>query len=189
MANGEAAEPDNRERESESGPDHVAKRIPEPPPHPALKYIFVTLPRLTVGTALLAGIAVNFVNVITRHFFGFALFWAEEILVFGVLWSTAIAVIAITFNGDHLRMDLFSARLKSPWREIVNAATVLVFLSVCTFVAVQSYAVVSAFAETGMVSTTVALPLTVPHSALLVGLSLMVLAVIVRTRSYIRGRF
>mgnify|MGYP003961010949 CR=1 FL=1 len=58
MANGEAAEPDNRERESESGPDHVAKRIPEPPPHPALKYIFVTLPRLTVGTALLAGIAV-----------------------------------------------------------------------------------------------------------------------------------
>ena len=138
---------------------------------------------------MLVGVAVNFVNVITRHFFGFALFWAEEAMVFGVIWSTAVAAIAITFNGDHLRMDLFSARLPSPWREIVNGLAVALFLGVGTFVAFQSYAVVSAFARTGMVSVTMALPLTIPHSALLVGLSLMVLAVAVRVRAYIRGRF
>ncbi len=174
MADSEAPEPDR----------------PEPdPPHEALRFLFVSLPRVTIGSALLVGVAINFVNVITRHFFGFALFWAEEAMVFGIIWSTAVAAIAITFNGDHLRMDLFSARLPSPWRELVNGLAALLFICVGAFVAYQSYAVVSAFARTGMVSVTMALPLTIPHSALLVGLSLMVLAVAVRVRAYIHGRF
>ena len=174
MADSEALEPDR----------------PDPdPPNDVLRFLFVSLPRVAIGTALLVGVAINFVNVITRHFFGFALFWAEEIMVFGVIWSTAVAAIAITFNGDHMRMDLFSARLPSPWREFVNGLAALLFICVGAFAAYQSYAVVSAFARTGMVSITMALPLTIPHSALLVGLSLMVLAVIVRVRAYIHGRF
>ena len=40
-----------------------------------------------------------------------------------------------------------------------------------------------------LLGVTMALPLTIPHSALLVGLSLMALAVAVRVRAYIRGRF
>ena len=161
---------------------------PDPePPSAALRWIFDSVPRFAIGTALLVGVAINFVNVITRHFFGFALFWAEEIMVFGIIWSTAVAAIAITFNGEHLHMDLFSSRLPSPWREIVNGLAAALFVGVCTFVAYQSYAVVSAFAETGMVSVTVALPLTIPHAALLVGLSFMVLAVV--ARAYIRRRF
>jgi TRAP-type C4-dicarboxylate transport system permease small subunit len=160
-----------------------------PRPGRGAQFAFVTLPRLIVGTALLVGIAINFANVIARYFFGVALFWAEEMMIFGVIWCTAIAVIAITFNGEHLRMDLISARLKSPWREIVNGVTVVLFVAVCSFVAVESFGVVASFARTGMVSVTVALPLTIPHSALLVGLSLMVLAVAVRVRAYLRGRF
>ena len=95
---------------------------PDPePPSAALRWIFDSVPRFAIGTALLVGVAINFVNVITRHFFGFALFWAEEIMVFGIIWSTAVAAIAITFNGEHLRMDLFSSRLPSPWREMADS--------------------------------------------------------------------
>ena len=174
MAESEAPEPDRPERDL---------------PHDVLRILFDSLPRVAIGSALLIGVAINFVNVISRHFFGFALFWAEEMMVFGVIWSTSVAVIAITFNGDHLRMDLFSARLSSPWRELVNGLAVALFIIVGTFVAYQSYAVVSAFAHTGMVSVTMALPLTIPHAALLVGLSFMVLAVAVRVGAYVRGRF
>ena len=174
MADSEAPQPDH----PETGP-----------PHAVLRALFDSLPRAVIGTALLVGIAINFVNVIARHFFGFALFWAEEVMVFGIIWSTAVAAIAITFNGDHLRMDLFSARLASPWREVINGVTVALFVGIGAFVAFQSYSVVSAFAKTGMVSVTMALPLTIPHAALLVGLSLMVVAVVVRVRAYLHGRF
>jgi TRAP-type C4-dicarboxylate transport system permease small subunit len=171
MSDGDAPEPDH----------------PNPqPPSAVLHLLFHGLPHAVIGTALLAGVAINFVNVIARHFFGFALFWAEELMVFGVIWCTAIAAIAITFNGDHLRMDLFSARLGGPWREIVNGFAGVLFVCVCGFVAYQSYSVVASFARTGMVSVTMAVPLTIPHAALLVGLTFMVLAVFARI--YIRRR-
>ncbi len=151
--------------------------------------IFVTLPRALIAALILGGIAINFANVVSRHLFSSAIFWAEEILVFLVIWIVSIAVGAITYQGAHLRMDLLSVRLASPWKEIVNAAMIVCFVGFCTLVVFQSASVVAAFSRTGMVSITAGIPLVFPHAALLVGFSLMVLAVIFRLRSYLSGKF
>ena len=151
--------------------------------------LFVRAPRALSAALILGGIAINFANVVSRHLFSSAIFWAEEILVFLVIWFVSIAVAAITYQGTHLRMDLLSTRLASPWKEIVNAATIVCFVAFCTLVALQSFDVVSAFNRTGMVSITASIPLVFPHAALLVGFTLMVLAVIVRVRSYLSGKF
>lgn len=151
--------------------------------------IFVTLPRALIAALILGGIAINFANVVSRHLFSSAIFWAEEILVFLVIWIVSIAVVAITYQGAHLRMDLLSVRLASPWKEIVNAATIVCFVGFCSLVVFQSASVVAAFSRTGMVSITAGIPLVFPHAALLVGFSLMVLAVIFRLRSYLSGKF
>ena len=151
--------------------------------------IFVTLPRALIAALILGGIAINFANVVSRHIFSSAIFWAEEILVFLVIWFVSIAVVAITYQGAHLRMDLLSTRLASPWKEIVNAVMIVCFVAFCTLVTFQSFSVVSAFSRTGMVSITASVPLVVPHAALLVGFTLMVLAVFFRLRSYFFGKF
>ncbi len=153
------------------------------------KTIFVTVPRALIAALILVGIAINFANVVSRHVFSAAIFWAEEILVFLVIWFVSIAVAAVTYQGAHLKMDLLSTRITSPWKEIINAAMIACFVIFCALVVTQSFEVVSAFRRTGMVSITASIPLVIPHAALLIGFTLMVLAVIFRIRSHLSGKF
>lgn len=151
--------------------------------------LFVLLPRRLTATLILAGVAINFANVISRYLFNFALYWAEEVMVFIIIWCVFIGAISVTFNGAHLRMDLVSARLVSPWREIINGATTLIFFGCCVFIAFQSWKVVSLIGGVGQVSNAASVPMVIPHLALLVGFVFMVAAIAIRLRAYFRNRF
>jgi TRAP-type C4-dicarboxylate transport system permease small subunit len=151
--------------------------------------LFVTLPYLITGSLLLVATAINVANVIGRYLFGAAIFWTEEILVFIVIWSVFLAVPSIAYQGDHVYMDLFSARLRGPWKKLVNSAVAVLFIACGVFVVVQSYRVVALHLRTGAVSVAAGVPLAIPHAALLVGFALMVLAVLVRLRAYVSGTF
>jgi TRAP-type C4-dicarboxylate transport system permease small subunit len=154
-----------------------------------IRFAFGTVPRLVLGTLMLAGVAINFANVISRYLFGEALFWAEEILVYLIVWGVFVGFAAIAANGEHLNMDLFSARLPGRWKTAVNALTVGTFLACSAFMLVQSWQVVSLFVDAGQVSVAARVPKAVPHAALIFGFALAALAVVVRIRSYVRGKF
>ena len=154
-----------------------------------LKHIFVGLPRLAIGVLMLAMVAINFSNVVGRHVFAQPLFWAEEIMVLMMVWSVFLGAIAVTFSGRHLRMDLFSAGLGRPWRDILNTVTTVVMLGVITYIANLSLDVVQLMQATGRVSDAAKYPAVVQHSAVLVGLVAMVAAVAVRIRAYLKGEF
>jgi TRAP-type C4-dicarboxylate transport system permease small subunit len=153
------------------------------------RLLFATLPGAILGALMLAGIAINFANVVSRHVFGQAIFWTEEVLVFITIWSVFLGMVRIAYNGEHLNMDLFSAQVRGPWRTVLNGATVALMLAVCAFVAVQSWTTVALFARAGQVSVAAGIPKAIPHSALLVGFVLTAAAVVVRIRSYLSGRF
>ena len=38
--------------------------------------------RVVAGVLLAASVAVNFANVIGRYFFGYSIYWAEEVMLF-----------------------------------------------------------------------------------------------------------
>ena len=40
-----------------------------------------------------------------------SIYWADEAMVFLVIWSIFLAAAAVTYDGSQLTMDLFSARL------------------------------------------------------------------------------
>jgi TRAP-type C4-dicarboxylate transport system permease small subunit len=86
-------------------------------------------------------------------------------------------------------MDLFYAKLKPPWKQIINGLIVAVFLVCTVFTAMQSYTVVMLYVGNGNVSPAAEIPLYIPHAALLVGFSFMALAVICRFRDYLNGTF
>lgn len=153
------------------------------------RLVFVACPRVVTAVLLLTGIAINFANVISRYVFNFALFWAEEIMVFLVVWCVFLGAVSVTFNGAHLKMDLVSARITSPWKEIVNGLAAIAFLVCGAFVTVQSWKAVRLFAQAGDVSVTAAVPMVIPHVAVLIGIILMVLAVLFRLRAYLLNRF
>jgi TRAP-type C4-dicarboxylate transport system permease small subunit len=162
---------------------------PKPQPSPVLQFIFVRIPHVLVGIIFLVAVAINIINVVGRYLFASPIFWAEEVLVFMVVWAVFLSAAAITFNGAHLTMDLFYAKLKSPWRQVVNALIAASMLACTLFAAAQSYKVVTLYIQNGTVSTAAEIPLYIPHAALLVGFSLMALAVIVRLKDYLNGTF
>lgn len=155
----------------------------------ALETVFVSFPRMLMAVLILSGIAINFANVISRYLFSFALYWGEEIMVFIAIWFTFIGVIVVTYKGAHLRMDLISARLISPWREIVNGAAALLFLVCGGFVVFHSYEAVSLIGNAGHRSVSAGVPMVVPHLAILIGFIFMVAAILIRLRAYVKGRF
>jgi len=167
----------------------MADQKSSPKPNPALQLVFVRLPYLITGVIFLLATLINILNVIGRYVFAHPIFWAEEVLVFMVIWAVFLSAASITFSGGHLNMDLFYAKLQSPWKQIVNGAIVLAFLICTLFTAAQSYKVVTLYLRNGSVSTAAEIPLYIPHAALLVGFSLMALAVVVRLKDYINGAF
>jgi len=153
------------------------------------RFAFVTLPNLLLGALMLAGIAINFANVVGRYAFGHALFWAEETMVFITIWGVFIGMAAIAYEGNHLTMDLFSAAIRGRWRTLLNALIAATLLACCAFVVSQSYQVVTLFIQARQVSVSAGIPKAIPHAALLAGFLLAALAVIVRIRAYLTGKF
>jgi TRAP-type C4-dicarboxylate transport system permease small subunit len=140
---------------------------------------FVALPNAILGALMLVAVAINVANVVSRYAFGEALFWAEETLSYIVIWGVFLGLAAIAYNGDHLSMDLISARARGRGRLLLNAAVAATLLLACGFV----------FHQTGQVSVAAGWPKAVPHAALLVGFGLAALAVVVRIRAYVTGKF
>jgi TRAP-type C4-dicarboxylate transport system permease small subunit len=162
---------------------------PQPAGQEAARWLLVSVPRFVMALLVLVAIGINVANVIGRYVFDFALFWAEEILIFITLWCVGLGIVVAAYQGAHLRMDLFSSRLPRPWRLANNALTAAIFLAVCVFGAVQSSRVVALVYHSHQVSVAASVPVVIPHSALLLGFSLMAVAVLVRLRAYLNGEF
>lgn len=146
------------------------------------------VPRVILGSLILFSIALNFANVIGRYIFFSPIIWAEEVMIFIMVWCVFIGSILVSWDGRHLKMDLLSSYLKPPWKQMVNAFSLAVFLFVCAIIVTQSYKVVTLFARFGQESTVAAIPMVIPHSALLIGFGLMIFGVAVRYRDHISGR-
>ena len=138
---------------------------------------------------ILAGIAVNFANVIGRYVFLKPVIWADETMVYIMVWTVFMGAVLVSFEGQHLKMDFFSIMLPSPWKEILNGIATVSFLAVCVFVVPQTWTVVKLVWDFGQRSVVAEIPMVIPHSALLLGFVLMFLAVVLRFRSYVKGQF
>jgi TRAP-type C4-dicarboxylate transport system permease small subunit len=153
------------------------------------KFLFSTLPEWILGALMLTGIAITLVSVVSRYAFGHAIFWSEEVLVYMTIWGVFLGMAAIAYRGQHLNMDLFSSAIKGAWKTALNGLVAATLLGCCVFVALQSWKIVSLFALTGQVSVAAGIPKAIPHAALLAGFLLTALAVLVRIRSYLSGKF
>ena len=49
--------------------------------------------------------------MVARYVFLAAFYWAEEVMVYLAIWSIFLAAAAVAYDGRHLTMDLFAARL------------------------------------------------------------------------------
>jgi len=154
-----------------------------------LTFAVLTVPRTIIGAAILGSIAINFANIIGRYILLAPIIWAEEIMIYINVWCVFIGCILVTWDGRHLKMDLLSSMLKSPWREIVNTISVVGFILVCIFVVLQSWTVSSMMERLDQRSVVAEIPMVVPHAAVLLGFGAMLVVLLYKVRSYITGAF
>ena len=140
---------------------------------------------------MLVGVALDFANVVGRHVFGQAIFWTEEILVFLAIWGVFVGM-----ARDRLQRrppehgPLLGGVPRAAGGSLLNGlVATAMLLATCVFVVVQSWQIVVLMAQSGQVSLAAGVPKAIPHAALLVGFVLTVLAVLVRLRAYLSGKF
>ena len=145
------------------------------------------MPKLILGVLCFTGIAINFANVVGRFVFSAPIIWAEEILVYIMIWCVFIGAILVTWEGRHIKMDLVAVHIPAPWRYVVNGFMALAFILICLFVVKQSWTLTAMMAEVDQQSVIARLPMAAVHASILVGFTLMLLALLLRLKAYITG--
>lgn len=164
---------------SEPGAPHSENVTPAPHAAPG-STLFVGLPMHFLALVMLAGVALNMVNVVARYVFSAPIFWAEEVLVYAMIWAVFLALPAVTFQNAHLRMDLFYLSMPAWLKRSVDALGALLFVGFGGFATFHSIKVLQLLATNKQASVTAGLPMSVVHAALPVGFALMVLAIMTR---------
>lgn len=152
-------------------------------------WLFISVPRLIIGTLLLGMVGINLANVVGRHAFGTAIFWSEEIMTLALVWGVFIGIIAVTFKGEHLKMDLVSQTFPERWKRMISVLIIAVFMFSMTYTLYYSYQVVTIINLTGQVSNAAKYPMVLQHSALLLGIFCAILAILIRCKAYYLNKF
>jgi TRAP-type transport system small permease protein len=137
---------------------------------------------------MLAVVAVNFANVVARYGFGRSIFWADEAMIFMIIWGILVGIIAVTYEDSHLDMNLLAAALPDAIRKPLIIFVSLGTLAIFTLMAWQATKVIGVMARNNQKSIALGIPMTIPHTALLVGFGLSAVAILVRLLIVWRGR-
>lgn len=152
-----------------------------------VRWVAVDCARVLLGVLIFTGIAINFANVVGRYVFFAPIVWAEEVLAYLMVWCVFIGAVPVMWEGRHIKMDLIASALRGRARIVLNAVTAIGIVLVCLFVISQSWSFVTLLFETDQRSVILRLSMGFMNASLLIGFIGMLLVVLVRLRSYLRG--
>jgi len=141
-----------------------------------LRLLLRDIPRAAIGLIILVAIAINFANIIGRYVFLAPLDWAEEVLVFLVIWAVCLGASAVTYDRRHLDMNLFEVAFPRKLQAVLEIVKLVALVGFCGFAGIQAWTIVAIMARNGQVSITAGIPMTIPYSAFVVGFGLIVVA-------------
>lgn len=152
-----------------------------------LEWLFFRVPITAAALFLLAGLAVNLANVIGRYGFRRSLFWADEAMVFLVIWAIFLAGIAVTYRNAHLNIDFVPQMSSGLLRRLFRIVLALGVLVILLFVSWHSFQVVEIMARNNMRSIALDLPMKVMHFAVPFGFCYAALAILARLAITVRS--
>lgn len=141
--------------------------------------VFVAERLLALG--LIAAIVLDFINVAGRYTGGFSLLGVDEIEIDVLVWIAFIGAVAVTWHGQHLRMDVLYHASPPVVRRLIAVAELVIMLMVTGFAAFESFTYVTKLYALGMVSDIMHIPEWIPHLA--VGVCFAAMALITVARS------
>lgn len=126
-----------------------------------------------LGLLVIAAVCLNFANVVGRYVFGQAIFGADEIQTYMMVWMAFLGAVAVSWRNAHLRMDVLVRALPMPMRVALRVIELVVLIATAGLVAVQSWKFVLTMAELDRRSDAAAIPMAIPHAAVAIGFTLI----------------
>jgi len=154
---------------------------------PARAALGLRVIRAVLGGLILAGVALNFANVVGRYVFFAPIIWAEEVLVFLMIWCVMLGATLVTWEDQHLRMDAVHHLTPPRVRRWLNLLTTLAFVGASLFVLAQSLRVLLLAVRTGQRSVVADIPMVIPFAAIPLAFAIIVGMLVARFRRFVRG--
>ena len=140
--------------------------------------------RLFLGVLLVVMVGLNLLNAAGRYLFGQAIPGADEILMFSMVWLVFLGALLASATDRHLGFNLPKGWLSESADKGLRVLRHLFVALLTGYVALQSWAVLQKLAKVGQKSMALELPMTLPHSALLVSfVSTALLSLILAARA------
>lgn len=141
---------------------------------------------VALALAFVGAVALNFVNVVGRYVFATAILGADEVQVFVMVWMTFAGAAIVTWRDRHLRMDVLFEMLPAKARRWIRVVETALLAAMAGFVVVQSVRFSALMVSVDRRSEAANIPMVIPHSAVVLGFSLMALLALVKLASLVR---
>jgi TRAP-type C4-dicarboxylate transport system permease small subunit len=139
------------------------------------------------ATALLAIVVLNAVNIILRYFFRTPLSWAEEAMLYLMIFGVYVGTISVAWQQAHIRIDALLDFAPPARRRILQVLSTLVLAAVLVPVVFASFRVVSLLFEFDQRSDALHLPMWIPQSVVPISLLLIALMSLLRIFVQVSG--
>jgi TRAP-type C4-dicarboxylate transport system permease small subunit len=134
-----------------------------------------------VGTGLLfAIVAISCANVFGRYVLGAPIGWADEAVIFLMIWAVFLGAAAVAWTDQHIKVEVLVELTPPRVRLAVRAAVDLVTAGVVFLMAWSGSMVVWKLMRFDQRSDALEVPLFIPQGALPVGMSIIGLFVLIR---------
>jgi C4-dicarboxylate transporter DctQ subunit len=130
--------------------------------------------------ALLIVIGISFTNVVLRYVFFRPIPWAEELMLFLMIFSVYTGAISVAWEQRHIRLDGIRNMAPPQFRRVIEIVSALVLVAILAPIIYASTTVVALLADMGQTSDAMQAPMWVPQAIVPVGLAFIALVALVR---------
>jgi C4-dicarboxylate transporter DctQ subunit len=132
------------------------------------------------ATALLAIVALNAVNIVLRYFFRSPFSWAEEAMLYLMIFGVYVGAISVAWQQAHIRIDAILDFAPPARRRVLQIVSTLVMAAVLIPVVLASFRVVSLLFDFDQRSDALHLPVWIAQGVVPFSLCLIVLMSLLR---------
>jgi C4-dicarboxylate transporter DctQ subunit len=126
------------------------------------------------AAALLAIVALNTINIVLRYFFFAAFPWAEEAMMYLMIFGVYAGAVSVAWQQAHIRIDAFLNFAPARWRHILHVLSTLLLAAILAPVVLASWRVVNILLEIEQRSDALHLPMWIPQSVIPAALLLII---------------
>jgi TRAP-type transport system small permease protein len=133
--------------------------------------------RVVIGVLLILSMLLICANAFGRYVLFKPIIWAEEVLGYALVWTVYLGAVLVTWDQNHLKMDLLSKMLTGWPRRVCDVAAIVLFVAAGALIIYQSVTSIASFTHTSLVA---GIPMSWLHMIVPASFVLMILCVLAR---------